>query len=349
MYRLVNFALFLITVLAVNAAQASSDELKIESVRGSPKIYTLNSSTPSHEKTIKAGDTYPLPVDIETGAEEAITLLVHGSRVEVLPNTTMHIKRPQGSTQSVLQKTGAAVFKVSKQKKGRNFEVETPYLTSVVKGTLFSIVLSDDRAVVSLLEGALLVRTLDGIERFMMPGDVIGADESGSTTAVLAGDDSIVEESQQNDTPDNFDDALAIDEGEADEQGTPESLMQEAADDIREFATPIPSEEIVDDPIEDTIEEPTDDPVDNPMDDSMDDPVDTPEDEAVDDSMDDPVEDPVIDEPGDDAMDDPIDDAIDDMDSDEDDFDEDEDEDEDDDDDEDEDEDDDEDEDNDED
>ncbi|WP_010218173.1 FecR family protein [Sphingomonas sp. PAMC 26621] len=99
-----------------------------------------------------------------------------------------------GFTQ-VVQEVGNVVFMI-KKKMTPHFEVKTPYLAAVVKGTTFSVGVTDKGASVQVLEGAVDVATGDGgAHDLLKPGSVamVGAQdlyrmrvESNGVTKVVA-------------------------------------------------------------------------------------------------------------------------------------------------------------------
>ena len=79
----------------------------------------------------------------------------------------------------VVQEVGNVVFMI-KKKMTPHFEVKTPYLAAVVKGTTFSVGVTDKGALVQVLEGAVDVATGDGgAHDLLKPGSVatVGAQD----------------------------------------------------------------------------------------------------------------------------------------------------------------------------
>lgn len=76
-----------------------------------------------------------------------------GSRVQ-LP-----LEKINGNTQ-VLQSLGSVFYQVGKEK-APHFQVETPYLAAVVKGTAFTVIVKDGEASVDVTEGLVQVATPD--------------------------------------------------------------------------------------------------------------------------------------------------------------------------------------------
>src|SRR5450755_200075 len=98
-----------------------------------------------------------LPAQIKTGADGAIDLKDSESQIHIGPNSTVALPDAGPSESLVdhyLQSTGSALYNI-KARHGRPMSVETPYLVSVVKGTVFTISVEDGAARVTLMEGSL--------------------------------------------------------------------------------------------------------------------------------------------------------------------------------------------------
>lgn len=114
-----------------------------------------------------------LPADawVQT-ADGARAVLARGQETIVVePNSRVQLPDEEfnGNTQ-VLQTMGSAFYKIGKQKKP-HFQVDTPYLAAVVKGTQFTVSVTDGEASVSVTEGLVEVATPDGKDaEFVPPG-----------------------------------------------------------------------------------------------------------------------------------------------------------------------------------
>ncbi len=102
--------------------------------------------------------------DVVTTAAGGRAVLVRGSEfMMVAPSSRLRLPaeaQPAGVTR-VVEEFGNIVFMI-KKKMTPHFEVKTPYLAAVVKGTTFSVGVSDQGTAVQVLEGAVDVATLDG-------------------------------------------------------------------------------------------------------------------------------------------------------------------------------------------
>lgn len=124
-----------------------------------------------------------LPSDawVETASGRAVLVRGHET-VIVEPNSRVQLPsaRVNGNTQ-ILQSVGSAIYKIGKQKKP-HFQVDTPYLAAVVKGTSFTVKVEDDNASVSVTEGLVEVWTPDMQDvEFVRPGftALVSRDNSG--------------------------------------------------------------------------------------------------------------------------------------------------------------------------
>lgn len=138
-----------------------------------------------------------LPADawIETGAGRAV--LVRGQESMIVePNSRVQLPgAPVNGNTQVLQSMGSAIYKIGKQKQP-HFQVDTPYMAAVVKGTAFTVSVDDDEASVMVTEGLVEVSTPDMKDvEFVRPG----------FTALVSRDNSseiVVDRTRATDVPD---------------------------------------------------------------------------------------------------------------------------------------------------
>jgi hypothetical protein len=114
-----------------------------------------------------------LPADswVETSVGGRVILLRGQETVIVEPNSRIQLPGGEvnGNTQ-VLQTLGTAIYKIGKQQKP-HFQVDTPYLAAVVKGTEFTVNVGEDEASVDVTEGLVQVSTPDQTDiEFVRPG-----------------------------------------------------------------------------------------------------------------------------------------------------------------------------------
>ena len=124
--------------------------------------------------SVTAGDT----VTTGPGARAVLVrgteymMVAAGSRLQLQPEA-----QSSGFTQ-MIEEFGNVVFMI-KKKATPHFEVRTPYLAAVVKGTTFAVGVTPQGASVQVLEGAVEVATGDGGARDLLrPGSVAIVAES---------------------------------------------------------------------------------------------------------------------------------------------------------------------------
>ncbi|MEO9468684.1 FecR family protein [Parasphingorhabdus sp.] len=114
--------------------------------------------------------------DIVSTAGKSRAVLVRGQEyVVVSPNSRVRISAPKqsGGIMQFFQEIGNAVFRIDK-KATPHFGVETPYLAAVVKGTTFSVTVTDTGSAVQVTEGAVQVSTPDGGATQLLSPGMIG-------------------------------------------------------------------------------------------------------------------------------------------------------------------------------
>jgi FecR protein len=101
---------------------------------------------------LKPGDT------IRTGRNGRVLLVRGEETILVAPNSVIGLprRRRTGLATTILQQAGSILLEVEKQNV-KHFEVETPYLAAVVKGTQFSVTVDRERTSVSVLRGQVEV------------------------------------------------------------------------------------------------------------------------------------------------------------------------------------------------
>jgi hypothetical protein len=127
-------------------------EVTVVSSRGSVSI-TQN----EHLVPVSASAHLTLPAQIRTGSDGVIDLRDKGSLVHIGPNSTVAIpdSGPTGGlVDRYLQSAGSALYNIQ-ARHGRPMSVETPYLVSVVKGTVFTVSVEAGATSVTLMEGSL--------------------------------------------------------------------------------------------------------------------------------------------------------------------------------------------------
>src|SRR5450631_1135354 len=118
---------------------------------------SVNITQADHVVRVSDSGQLTLPAQIKTGADGAIDLKDRESQIHIGPNSTVALPdtAPSGGlVDHYLQSAGSALYNIQ-GRHGRPMSVETPYLVSVVKGTVFTISVEDGAARVTLMEGSL--------------------------------------------------------------------------------------------------------------------------------------------------------------------------------------------------
>src|SRR5262249_21811943 len=128
-------------------------------------------------RTLKPGDS------IRTG-QNGRALLVHGEEyILISPNSDVEIPREtkQGLLTTIIQRAGSIVLEVEKRNV-KHFEVETPLLAALVKGTKFRITIEKNISYVDVLRGEVEVSDFrSGQYALVEPGQTakVSAEQSG--------------------------------------------------------------------------------------------------------------------------------------------------------------------------
>ena len=166
--RVVRFlTIFVIALFATATAQAGSDWV-VSSIKGDAKIVKAG----VQPIALTTGDQLSEGDRIVTGETGRAVLTRDGSTIVVAPGSEMSIpvEKTGGLTTRILQKVGTLFLNVEK-KKTEHFEVVTPYLAAVVKGTSFTVNVDAQGAAVHVLEGLVQVAdAVSGQAVFVRPG-----------------------------------------------------------------------------------------------------------------------------------------------------------------------------------
>ncbi|WP_298282687.1 FecR domain-containing protein [Novosphingobium sp.] len=170
---MVRFVLTIISSLLLllsPSAFAQSMSWTISELAGTVVVKTATAATPAR----KGGQVPPGAV-LSTGAGSR-AVLVRGKDFMTV-NANGRVRIPTAGDKGfglfdVLQEWGNAVFQIEKQP-DPHFSVRTRYLAAVVKGTTFSITVSDQGASLQVVEGAVDTSTVDGgAHELITPGVV---------------------------------------------------------------------------------------------------------------------------------------------------------------------------------
>jgi hypothetical protein len=150
---------FLLTALAVvvfsgSTARAQDAVWRVSKASGDVMI-TASGAQPvalSDTTTVNPGDM------IRTGANGRVLLVRGAETILISANSVVGLPTGQqgGMSTTILQQAGAILLEVEKRNV-KHFQVETPYLAAVVKGTQFRVTVDRDDSRVEVLRGQVEV------------------------------------------------------------------------------------------------------------------------------------------------------------------------------------------------
>ncbi|UWU90784.1 FecR family protein [Bradyrhizobium sp. CB1015] len=135
------------------------------------------------EGTLKPGDT------IRTGRNGRVLLVRGEETILISPNSVVGLpaEKKDGLSTTIIQQAGSILLEVEKRNV-KHFEVETPYLAAVVKGTQFSVSVGAGSTRVGVLRGQVEVSDFKtGQIAQVMPGQAATVFEHGKPGLSLSG------------------------------------------------------------------------------------------------------------------------------------------------------------------
>ena len=137
----------------------------------------------NQEDVLKPGDS------VRTGRTGRVLLKRGDEMIMVSPNSVVGIpaQRTEGLSTTIVQKAGSILLDVEKRDV-KHFEVETPYLAAVVKGTQFRVTVNAGKTTVDVVRGQVEVADFkSGQIAQVMAGQHATAFASGKTGLTLGG------------------------------------------------------------------------------------------------------------------------------------------------------------------
>ena len=162
-------------VPGVSPASAGQDGLTWVVTKASGNVqYRMGGKAPTEWQALQAGAVLGAAAEVRTGSDSRALLTHRGTTLTVSPESALKLPgadRPNG-VYRVFQSLGTLLYKIKERAAGMAaFEVETPYLVAVVKGTVFTVNASNAGAAVHLTEGVVDVQpTLGGTGVTLTPG-----------------------------------------------------------------------------------------------------------------------------------------------------------------------------------
>ncbi|WP_027528425.1 FecR domain-containing protein [Bradyrhizobium sp. Ec3.3] len=179
------FLAALVLGFASNAFAADGGVWSVSKASGDVWIATDGAQQVSlkQEETLKPGDT------IRTGRNGRVLLVRGEETILISPNSVVGLPTEQkdGLSTTIVQQAGSILLEVEKRNV-KHFEVETPYLAAVVKGTQFSVTVNADSTKVGVVRGQVEVSDFrTGQIAQVMPGQAATAFEHGKPGLNLSG------------------------------------------------------------------------------------------------------------------------------------------------------------------
>jgi len=137
----------------------------------------------TQEATLKPGNT------IRTGRNGRVLLVRGEESILISPNSVVGLpaEKKEGLSTTIIQQAGSILLEVEKRNV-KHFEVETPYLAAVVKGTQFSVTVGAGSTKVGVLRGQVEVSDFKtGQIAQVMPGQAATVFEHGKPGLSLSG------------------------------------------------------------------------------------------------------------------------------------------------------------------
>jgi len=130
--------------------------------------------------------------NIRTGRNGRVLLERGQEKILISPNSVISLPAPKSpGTTTVIQQSGTILLEVEKRNV-QHFEVETPYLAAVVKGTQFRVTVGQGESYVTVLGGQVDVTDFrSGQSALVRPGQIAKVATVGKAGLLLSGSGSL--------------------------------------------------------------------------------------------------------------------------------------------------------------
>jgi hypothetical protein len=177
------FAMFAI-VCAGSEASAQSAAWRVSKSSGEVWVGTsgVQQASLTDDAVLNPGD------NIRTGRNGRVLLVRGQEQILISPNSVIGLPAPKTpGTTTVIQQSGTILLEVEKRNV-QHFEVETPYLAAVVKGTQFRVTVGQGESFVTVLGGQVDVTDFrSGQSGLVQPGQMAKVAMVGKPGLVLSG------------------------------------------------------------------------------------------------------------------------------------------------------------------
>jgi len=174
-------------VLGASSAAFAGDNSVWSVGKSSGEVWVITTGAQhaslTQEEVLKPGDT------IRTGRSGRVLLVRGKESILIAPNSVIGVpaERKEGMSTTILQQAGSILLEVEKRDV-QHFEVETPYLAAVVKGTQFSVTVNPTSTSVEVRRGQVEVSDFkSGQIAQVLPGQVATSFEHGKGGLSLSG------------------------------------------------------------------------------------------------------------------------------------------------------------------
>ena len=179
------FAAVLTLGMASGALAAEDGVWSVSKAAGEVWVATNGAQQVSlnQQDALKPGDT------IRTGRNGRVLLVRGEETILISPNSVVGLpaETKEGLSTTIIQQAGSILLEVEKRNV-KHFEVETPYLAAVVKGTQFSVTVGAGSTKVGVVRGQVEVSDFKtGQIAQVMPGQAATAFEHGKPGLSLSG------------------------------------------------------------------------------------------------------------------------------------------------------------------
>ncbi|MCP3367856.1 FecR family protein [Bradyrhizobium cajani] len=179
------FVAALVLGMASGASAAEDGTWSVSKASGEVWVATNGAQQVSltQEEVLKPGDT------IRTGRNGRVLLVRGEETILISSNSVVGLppEKKEGLSTTIIQQAGSILLEVEKRNV-KHFEIETPYLAAVVKGTQFSVTVGAGSTKVGVLRGQVEVSDFKtGQIVQVMPGQAATAFEHGKPGLSLSG------------------------------------------------------------------------------------------------------------------------------------------------------------------
>jgi hypothetical protein len=158
MYRFLLVTALMLGLGFAASAQAGADEAwRVVQSAGDVRVTTAADAT----MIVDPRTELPEGAIVTTDKNGRVVIRRGEEQVILQPLTRLVLTRATPGATNILQSAGSALYRIGK-KKTPHFQVDTPYLAALVKGTAFTVTVNRTRADVMVTEGAVEVSSREG-------------------------------------------------------------------------------------------------------------------------------------------------------------------------------------------